>query len=133
MSKLGNEGRAVATLEERIGMLERRDLLKRQEKHSPGSVERTNCGTRSWIEELEEMTQEAKRITEQAKTAGDLRTAVACIRLRCGITELGAKLGGDLDERSPTNILNVTLDSETARRIAETYLERHRPPEVESE
>jgi hypothetical protein len=50
----------------------------------------------------------------------------------CYIIELAAKLRGDLDERSPTNILNVNLDSETARRIAETYLERHRPPKVES-
>ena len=65
-------------------------------------------------------------ITEQAKTARDLRTALASIRVRCCIVELAAKLRGDLDERSPTNILNVNLDSETAKRIAETYLDRHR-------
>jgi hypothetical protein len=132
MSKPDKEGRAVATLEKRIGMLEKLNLLKRQEKQSPGSVERTNCGTPSWVQELEEMTQEAKRITEQTKTTGDVRTALASIRVRCCIAELTAKLRGDLDERSPTNILNVNLDSETARRIAETYLERHRSPEVES-
>ena len=132
MSKPGHEGRAVATLEKRIGTLERLNLLKRQEKQSPESVDRTNRGTPSWVEELEKMKQETKRITEQAKTAGDLRTALACIRVCCYIIELAAKLRGDLDERSPTNILNVNLDSETARRIAETYLERHRPPKVKS-
>jgi hypothetical protein len=82
--------------------------------------------------ELEELKQEATLITEQAKTAGDLSTALASIRVRCSITELAARLRGDLDPRSPTNILNITLDPETARRIAETYLARHKPLEVES-
>ena len=50
---------------------------------------------------------------------------LASIRVQCGILELEAKLRGDLDERSPTNI-NVTLDPQTAKRIAETYLERRK-------
>jgi hypothetical protein len=40
------------------------------------------------------------------------------------IVELIAKLGGELDERAQTNILNVNLDPDTARKIAETYLVR---------
>lgn len=85
-----------------------------------------------WLAELDELRQEAMLITEQATTAGDLPTALASIRERRYIAELKAKLSGDLDERSPTNILNVTLDPETAQRIAQTYLERHKPLEVES-
>jgi hypothetical protein len=89
-----------------------------------------NYGTASWVVELEELTQEAKLITEQAKTAGDSRTALASIRVRCCIVELAAKLLGDLDERSPTNILNINLDYETGKRIAETYLARRRELEA---
>lgn len=85
-----------------------------------------NSGTPSWAGELEELTQEAKLMTEQAKTDGDRHAALASIRVRCSIVELAAKLRGDLDERSPTNIVNVNLDSEAAKRIAETYLERHK-------
>jgi hypothetical protein len=40
------------------------------------------------------------------------------------IVELIAKLGGELDERAQTNILNLNLDPDTARKIAETYLVR---------
>jgi hypothetical protein len=85
-----------------------------------------NCGTGSWLGELEELRQGAKLITEQAKAAGDWRTALASIRVQCYIVELAAKLTGELDERNPTNILNVNLDPETLNRIAETYLARHR-------
>ncbi len=64
-------------------------------------------------------------MTEQAKTEGDRHTALASIRVRCCIIELAAKLTGDLEERSSTNIVNVNLDSEAAQRIAEVYLARH--------
>ena len=65
-------------------------------------------------------------MTEQAKTEGDRHTALASIRVRCCIIELAAKLTGDLEERSSTNIVNVNLDSEAAQRIAaKVYLARH--------
>jgi hypothetical protein len=112
------------------------ETMATQARRNQGSICRSgqpmNYGTGAWVGELEGLTQEAKLITEQAKAAGDWRTALASIRVRCSIAELAAKICGDLDERSPTNIVNVNLDSETARRIAETYLERHKPPEVES-
>jgi len=87
----------------------------------------------SWLGELDELSAEARLIMEHAKSAGDSRTALAAVRVRCCILELAAKLRGDLDERSPTNILNITLDPETAKRLAETYLARHKSGEVEPE
>ncbi|MGA9390322.1 MAG: hypothetical protein WBV69_07745 [Candidatus Sulfotelmatobacter sp.] len=59
---------------------------------------------------MEKLGIEANLVMEQAKTRGDSRTALASIRVQYWIVELEAKLRGDLDERSPTNILNVTLD-----------------------
>ena len=47
---------------------------------------------------------------------GDYRTAVACIREHCRILELIGKLGGELDEKTQTNIPDVTLDSGTGNR-----------------
>ena len=45
---------------------------------------------------------------------------------------MAAKVRGELDERPQANILNVSLDPDTAKRIAETYLARHRALEPEA-
>ena len=120
----------VSTLENRMRTLETKLNRLRPNKECGTQLgQPINSGAANSLGQLEELQQEAKVITEQAKTSRDLRTALASIRVRCDIVELAAKLRGDLDERSPTNILNVNLDSETAKRIAETYLERHRPLE----
>ena len=44
------------------------------------------------------------------------------------MAELLAKLTGELDQRSETNIVNVHVTPEAAAKIAETYLARRRPP-----
>lgn len=125
----------LVTLERRITTLEitstRLRLEKRSRCRSPQLIDDRAGPWLVELKELKELKQEAALITEQAKTAGDMSTALASIRVRCSITELAARLRGDY-ERSPTNILNITLDPETARRIAETYLARHKPLEVES-
>ena len=89
------------------------------------SVQQATNGVAHWVRKLEKLAMDANLIMVQAKARGDSRTALASIRVQCGILELEAKLRGDLDERSPTNI-NVTLDPQTAKRIAETYLERRK-------
>jgi hypothetical protein len=123
------------TLEKRIRALEAISLRQRVDRPSDcRSVPRVNLnsGATPWLGELEALKQEATLVTEQAKTRGDPRITLASIRVRCSILELAAKLSGDLDERSPTNIVQVNIDPETARRIAQTYLARHNPPELES-
>ena len=46
--------------------------------------------------------------------------------------EVKAELTGELDKRPQTNVMNLHLDVDTARRMAETYLARHRPPVLEA-
>jgi len=114
----------LADLEKRIRRLEI-SLLQRLATSDRRSVQQATNGVAHWVRKLEKLAMDANLIMVQAKTMGDSRTALASIRVQCGILELEAKLRGDLDERSPTNI-NVTLDPQTAKRIAETYLERRK-------
>jgi hypothetical protein len=80
--------------------------------------------------QLQKLAQETKQIKEQAVASEDYRTALACIREHCRILELIARLGGELDEKTQTNNLDVTLDSGTGKRIAEMYLARLRNQEA---
>ena len=114
----------LADLEKRIRRLEI-SLLQRLATSDRRSVQQATNGVAHWVRKLEKLAMDANLIMVQAKTRGDSRTALASIRVQCGILELEAKLRGDLDERSPTNI-NVTLDPQTAKRMAETYLERRK-------
>ena len=77
------------------------------------------------IEQLRRLTVEAQRLKEKAETAGDFRTALAAVRELCRIVELVAKLRGEIDGRAEINVMNLQIDSETARRISETFLARH--------
>lgn len=112
----------LATLEKRIRTLER--ASSRQELDKTRSAGEMDYGTSSWDTELVELRKAAKLITEEAKALGHLPTALVAIRVRCCIVELSARLRGQLNDRTPTNIVNVTVDSETAKRIAEMYLAR---------
>ena len=114
-----------ASLERRIRALEI-SLRQSLDSRDCRSVQQLNGGRAQWLKKLEKLAMEANLIMEQAKIRGESRTALASVRVQCGILELEAKLSGDLDERSPTNILNVALDPQTAKRIAETYLERRK-------
>jgi hypothetical protein len=125
----------LLSLEKRVRTLEAisiRESLKKASGCRSSQQENSNPDDEPWVRELEEVRREAVLITKQAQTAGDLQTALASIRVRCYILELAARLGGGLDERSPTSIVNVSLDPETAMRIAETYLERRKPTKVEA-
>ena len=110
----------LSGLQKRVRTLE---TLSRQESKKTlicGSVERDNTGRTSWFERLDELAREAERIQAQAEATSDHRTALLCIRMRCQISELMARLRGELDH----------FDSDTAKRIAETYLARLEKPEA---
>jgi len=85
---------------------------------------------RECLIELRELTYEARRLKAKAEREGDLRTALAAVRELYRIVELMARLRGELREGVEARILNVHLDPETARRIADTFLARHPKPEV---
>lgn len=81
----------------------------------------------SLLEQLIELTADARGLKQRAEAKKDYRTALAAVRELCRIVELMAKLTGQLESHSETKILNVTLDADTARRISETFLARHQP------
>src|SRR5258708_179803 len=70
----------------------------------------------------------AHQFTDLAEQKGDLRTAMSGLRELTRMAELLAKLTGEIDQRSQTNVLNVHVTPEAAAKIAETYLARRRPP-----
>ena len=80
--------------------------------------------TSSLLGELEELAREIGLIREGALVAGDDRLVLACAREFCRVAELSARLRGEIEEKTTTNVLLVHLDAETAERMAKTYLAR---------
>lgn len=121
----------LSTVTKRVTMLENTlTRLRIGQKSSGRSGKQMDDSTVPVLKQLQNLAQETKRIKEQTVASEDYRTALACIRELCRMLELIAKLGGELDEKTQTNILNVTLDSETGKRIAEMYLTRLRNQEA---
>jgi len=104
--------------------------LRLEQRGSCQSGEQVGDSTEPVLKQLQELAKETKRIKEQTEASGDCRTALACIHEIWRILELVAKLGGELDEKTQTNILNLNLDSGTGKRIAEMYLARLRKLEA---
>ena len=122
-------GEASRVLARRLG-LSRYAIMRHARKHldralRPAYTQAELSQAHELREQLEHFRDEALRLKEKAEKKGDLRTALGAIRELCRIVELVAKLSGQLSERATTNILNVSLDAETARRVARAYLERH--------
>lgn len=81
------------------------------------------------IKHLLALAQETMRIEKRAAACGDDGTALAAIREFCRITELIARIGGQIQENTSTNILNVNnlhIDPETAQRVIEIYIRRNK-------
>ena len=130
MSIPRKETKPVSSLQKRVRTLEARSRQDSKKTLICGSVERVDTGRTSQFEQLDELTRGAERIQAQAEATDDHRTALLCIRMRCQIIELMARLRGELEDRTQTNVVNVHLDAETATRMAETYLARQRPTEA---
>jgi hypothetical protein len=79
---------------------------------------------KSVLVQLRQLGSQAQYLGCRAQRAGDYRTALAALREFTRILELGARLTGELDEKLETKILN--FDADTARRIAQTFLARHK-------
>ena len=117
------------------------DITKRLQKFEnhlahlkPGTPitreDQVNSDIRVWMDQLQLLAQDTHRIKQKAEAVGDDRTALAAVGELRRIVELSAKLTGQLDEKTQMNIVHVELTPETAERIAETYLARHRTPEA---
>jgi DNA-binding transcriptional ArsR family regulator len=81
---------------------------------------------KSILTELRDLKIQAEQLKARADRAGDYRTALAALREKTRLVELEARLTGDLNERPETKIVNLNLDAETAKRLTETFLARHK-------
>ena len=69
---------------------------------------------------------QAEQLRARADRAGDYRAALIAVREKTGLVELEARLTGELNEKPETKIVNLNFDAETARRLTETFLARHK-------
>jgi hypothetical protein len=83
-------------------------------------------GGKSILIQLRDLKLQAEQLKVRSDRAGDYRTALAALREKTRLVELEARLTGDLNERPETKIVNLNLDAETARRLTETFLARHK-------
>jgi hypothetical protein len=76
--------------------------------------------------QLRELNLQAEQLKARAERVGDYRAALAALREKTRLAELEARLTGELDEKSEVKIVNLNLDTGTARRLTETFLARHK-------
>jgi hypothetical protein len=84
------------------------------------------------VDQLKRLTADARRIQEKAERAEDYRAALAAVRELIRIIDLVARLSGDLQARTETNVLNLNVSPDTATRMAEIYLSRRKALEVQT-
>jgi hypothetical protein len=117
----------LSVLERRIRALELKSPpLGLTKGSSSGAGQPTTDETVTLLGELEELAREIKLIRKKALAAGDHRLVLACVREFCRVAELRARLRGEIEEMTITNVLHVHFDADTAKRVAETYLARRR-------
>lgn len=81
---------------------------------------------KSLLVQLRELGSQAQYLGVRAERAGDVRTALTALRELTRILELEARLTGKFDEKPETKILNLNFDADTASRITQTFLARHK-------
>jgi hypothetical protein len=122
----------LSSIERRIRALETLSTRLRLVKGASSRAGQRIDHDRLWLlNELEELAHEVTLLKEDAHAVGNHRFALACVREYCRILETIGRLRGELDGKRSTNILQVSLDADTGRRIAETYLARRK--ELENE
>ena len=114
----------LSALERRIRALEQKSTPLKGA--SSGASQPITDDTISVLGELEEQTREIRLIREGALVAGDNRLVLACVREFCRVAELSARLRGEIEDKATTNVMQVYLDEETAKRMAEIYLARRK-------
>ena len=88
----------------------------------------------SIVTKVDAAEREAQSMMQDARQAGDIRTALAAIDTLKSLWKFLADIKGWMSKAQPqvTNTqVNMYLDEATARRIAKDYLERHpQPPQL---
>jgi hypothetical protein len=115
----------LLTVNKRVTSLENSlNRLKAGQKNTCRLANEMDDSTLPVLTQLQKLALETKRIKEETVASGDHRSALACVRELSHILELIAKLGGELDEKTQTNILQLNIDAGTGERIAQMYLAR---------
>jgi hypothetical protein len=76
--------------------------------------------------QLRELNLQVEQLKARADRTGDHRAALAALREKTHLVELEARLSGELNEKPEVKVVNLNLDTETARRLTETFLARHK-------
>src|SRR6516225_41609 len=111
-----------------------KSALERHRDHITSSLAKAKeaavvANADSLLEQLKQLSADARRIQQKAEQARDYRAALAGVRELVRIVDLVARLSGELQERNETNIMNVHVDADVAIRMAEVYLSRRKPLE----
>ena len=103
--------------------------VTRRDKNRLALTQARNLGEvedRSILIQLQELKIQAEHSRARADRAGDYRTALVALREKTRLLELEARLTGELNEKPEIKIVNLNLHAETARRLTETFLARHK-------
>jgi hypothetical protein len=120
----------LVTVNRRVTNLENAlDRLKAGQKTGCSPTNEKDASALPLLKQLQKLAQETERIKDETVASGDYRAALACVHELSRILELIAKMGGALDAKIQKNILDVNLDPQAGKRIAEMYLARLRNQE----
>jgi hypothetical protein len=125
MSRNASPATSAFSISSRLG----KSALHRHKLHLPAALTKAREAEQvaradGLLEQLIELTDEARRLKQKAEAKKDYRTALAAVRELCRIVELVARINGELKE-SQINVVNVRLDEPSATRVAEIWLARH--------
>ncbi len=82
------------------------------------------------LDKLLELNRITKGILEKAYNSGDLPTALSAVARAEKQLELEGRLLGALKDGATTNVVSVTLDPETALRMAQLFVQRRQVGQV---
>lgn len=100
--------------------------LRRHRTHVASVLARSNqARSEDLMQYLLHLRSEAKRLQAAAEEKGDIRTALTAVREQTRLADLMAKIAGEI-KPSTTQVLNMSVDQDTARRIATTFLARQK-------
>ncbi len=119
----------LTSVQRRVGQLE--NVLA--DLNPPSRKRKGDHDLSALMRRLLALEQDAALIEKRAIARGDDAIALSAIREVCRIAELIARLQGQLESEDSTNILNVNIDPDTAKRIAEIYVTRHATIEKETQ
>jgi Psq-like protein len=118
----------------RIFNVSRDSILRHSRQHVPVTIAKSEDATvlahaDDLVGQISRLEEEATRLQAVAEQSGEVRAAIAALRERTRLTELRAKVAGEL-KPPQVNILNLNVDEETAKRAMHAYLAKTQQREL---